>query len=156
MQAVLFDLFGTLDPNLSPRKSHAVTSRMAALYGLPATPFQEAVKGHFPHRMDGTIPDGPDQFAPVCAALGVHPQRGHHDAAYALWHAFQTAGLTPKHDAVSTLTAIRDHGLGRQPDRRPVRQLRGRRRRSPGHRAAADSGSVLRGAGALVRVCDPS
>ena len=110
MEAVIFDLFGTLVPNLSPDRFTAAATRIAELFGVPLKRVVEEIKSQFPQRMSGAILDGPLQFVPLAAALGVAVAETDQHAAYSVWVDFQVAGLTPKPDALHVLEALRERG----------------------------------------------
>jgi len=111
MDAVVFDLFGTLIPNLTWASFDRASRDVARLLGAPLPGLLSELEAQFPRRMTGEIPDGPDQFRPLCDALGIDPPRARLHAAAARWHAWLASGMVPKHDAVATLTALRERGV---------------------------------------------
>ena len=69
MKAVLFDLFGTLVPNLAPEVWSRSCEEIAAILGIDASDYGRLWSERFEERMTGRIPDGPGQFV----ALGTTP-----------------------------------------------------------------------------------
>ena len=71
MRAVLFDLFGTLVPNVSRDAFLQATEEIAATLGGETSRVRDAVLAQFPLRMNGEIPDGPRQFERLAGDLGL-------------------------------------------------------------------------------------
>lgn len=110
-RAVVFDLFGTLVPNLDPAVYRSMVAEVADMFGAPADRFLEEWHGHFVARMDGTLQDGDDMFLPVLDALGIQAPERVLRAAGQLRRDTMRAALRPKPEAIQCLDAIRSRGL---------------------------------------------
>ena len=110
MDAVLFDLFGTLVNNMTPASVGVCLADVAALVGAEPGPFVERWRGTFRGRMDGTVRDGPSMFDPILAVLGVPRDAARTRAAFARWQEELLAGLEPKDDALEALETLRAKG----------------------------------------------
>ncbi|MDH3592198.1 MAG: HAD family hydrolase [Planctomycetota bacterium] len=110
MRAVVFDLFGTLVPNLDPSHYVGRVSRIAAELGVPEEPFLNQWRTTFRARMDGTLIDGPDMYIPILDALGIAWERQQLVDADVIRSSMIQDGLAPKPDAVATLRELQDAG----------------------------------------------
>ncbi|MFN0059996.1 MAG: HAD family hydrolase [Planctomycetota bacterium] len=111
MQAAIFDLFGTLVPNLEPDRYRDFAHRLAHQLGAPAEPFRAAWAHFFRQRMDGTIRDGDEQFIPILEHIGAPVRRELLPGATRIRREFMRAALTPKSDALECLDALRSAGM---------------------------------------------
>jgi len=111
MRAVLFDLFGTLVPNVPPPIHAAAMREMAAALDLEPEAFEAAWKARFQERMDGRLRDGDSQFLPILESLGKTADAERLQAATAARRTYIRAMLQPKSDAVAVLQALRDRGF---------------------------------------------
>ena len=95
MQAVLFDLFGTLVPNITPDAFLRAGERIAQIFGGDPAGVRESLKAQFPMRMTGEIADGPRQFERLANELGLRASDDALAAATRTWRHFLTdAGAT--------------------------------------------------------------
>lgn len=109
-QAVIFDLFGTLVPNLSLPKHKAVLAEMARALGVPAEPFVRGWLTTGPLRMSGAIPTPEDNAALICRDLGVAPDPEALSAAGRIRRAYSARSLLPRPGSVEVLVRIREGG----------------------------------------------
>lgn len=118
MDAVIFDLFGTLVPNLSPTLWQRAYAEIAEALGLEAADFERVWKGFFDGRMRGAYGDVEEQLSAVVQAVGM----GKRAAGLALQaerlmraaevkRRFMLISLAPKPEAVACLEALRARGL---------------------------------------------
>ncbi|MEM7166420.1 MAG: HAD family hydrolase [Planctomycetota bacterium] len=110
-RAVVFDLFGTLVPNLDPSLYRSMLADVAAMFGAEVEPFLKEWHRHFVHRMDGTLQDGDEMFLPTLDALGLQASAQLLREANDLRRETLRSALRPKPDAVSCLQEIRRRGL---------------------------------------------
>ncbi len=112
MDAVFFDLFGTLIPNLTPGGLRGGLDELAGLLGADPEAFHAEWSKGFRGRMEGTVPDGPGVFVPALTALGLDPPADVLAEADRRRAAFFLTQLQPKPDALATLDALRERGCG--------------------------------------------
>src|SRR6185436_17836062 len=70
MDAVIFDLFGTLVPNLSNEYWRGVTVKLALILEVDATVFERAWVASFNQRMTGEVREMEEQFRFVLREMG--------------------------------------------------------------------------------------
>ena len=111
MDAVLFDLFGTLIPNVHRTVWVEATNDIAAILGSPEEALRDEMSAQFPLRMDGTLPDGPLQFASLAENLGARADDAMLEAAANRWNEMLLLGFHPKPEAIGVLEALRASGM---------------------------------------------
>lgn len=111
MKAVLFDLFGTLVPNLPPELWTESCRLISGTLGIPEDEYTRIWSEKFEDRMTGKILDGPEQFDDILQKLDHQVSDEIKSAAYQIHRDLLARALQPKHDAVQTLTQLRDNGL---------------------------------------------
>jgi len=111
MQAVLFDLFGTLIPNLTPIAFREATTSIAGILGGETVRVREVIKTQLQMRMTGEIPDGPRQFERLADEVGREVSDEALATAATVWRGLLTADFHPKPDALATLRSLRERGL---------------------------------------------
>lgn len=110
VSAVIFDLFGTLIPNLALDEHQAVLAEMAGVLGAPAADFIRGWLGSGSLRITGAFGDPTENAAHVCRALGVQAtQPALHEAAR-IRTAYTRRSLVARPGAVETLAAVRATG----------------------------------------------
>ena len=109
--AVIFDLFGTLVPNFSKHELDGVLSEMAALLSAPPEPFVRLWLDTFPQRATGVYRTKGANLAHICDSLSVTVDEELVSRAADLYLAFGQRHLIPCHDAIETLSRVRDAGL---------------------------------------------
>ena len=70
-KAVLFDLFGTLVPNMSMSEHRGVLARMAQVLSAPPDDFTQLWFNTFNERSTGIFQSPEDNVAYICRTLGV-------------------------------------------------------------------------------------
>jgi putative hydrolase of the HAD superfamily len=110
MDAVLFDLFGTLIPNVEPGALRSGLDDLARLFGADPEVFWVEWGKTFPSRMDGSVRDGIDVFRPTLEALGLSPSAVALEEAHRMRRDFFLGQLRPKRDALETLDALLERG----------------------------------------------
>jgi len=109
--AVVFDLFGTLVPSfLEPQYRESIMS-MATILGHPHEAFWELWKEGFNGRILGLITDCQTQVRLICRGLGSEPSEQEIELAVKVRHDYEMATMTPRPDAVKTLTTLKKAGL---------------------------------------------
>lgn len=111
MRAVIFDLFGTLVPNLDPGRLRLAILAMSNSIAAPPAGFERVWNETFAHRMDGRIPDGVDQFRPFADRLGLQVTRAQLEASSEVRRRFMLESLQAKPAAVECLEALKEMGL---------------------------------------------
>jgi putative hydrolase of the HAD superfamily len=111
VDAVIFDLFGTLVPNLPKAHWRGMYRTVARELEVDVDAFEEVWVSGFHARMIGDWRDVDDQLAAVLAALDAQAASHRLRAAAAEKERFIRQSLAPKADAVPTLGALRARGL---------------------------------------------
>lgn len=112
MQAVIFDLFGTLVPNLPPQRWRRLYEDLAAVLEVDTDDFQDKWHAGFEGRMRGSPREVPAQIVAVLEALGTEAHPEPLARASQIKLAFlRDEALTPKPDAVETLAALQARGV---------------------------------------------
>ncbi len=104
--AVIFDLFGTLVPNLARPEHEAVLGEMARILGAPPGPFIRGWMATGPLRMVGQIRSPEDNAAAVCRDLGLTPSPQSLAGAGRIRRSYTERSLQPRPDAAETLQGI--------------------------------------------------
>lgn len=110
MKAVVFDLFGTLVPNLNPARYQDMLATTARLLEAEVDEYLAAWHGTFEQRMDGRLPDT-ETFAEVSRLLGRSPSTAAIERCAELRREAMIQALAPKSDAVACLSELRERGL---------------------------------------------
>lgn len=111
MQAILFDLFGTLVPNRPPDHWAGCFAEIAAVFGAEPHAFYAEWNKLHQARMVGNSPDGERAFDPILHTLGIRAQSEQYRRAYELRIAFMRQAVEPKPDALETLEALAAAGF---------------------------------------------
>lgn len=114
MRAVLFDLFGTLIPNLAATRIAAATRDVAEILGAPLEAVAAELMAQFPLRITGAIQDGPEQFDSLARNLGLNPSRQTLARAARRYRALIDESIQPRPGALEALRTLRarDFALG--------------------------------------------
>ncbi len=110
MDAVLFDLFGTLIPNVARTVFETATAEIAAHLEADAEAVQVEMRRQFPLRMSGEIEDGPRQFERLATTLSARVDDEALASASLAWRAMLSKGFHPKPEALDVLAALRERG----------------------------------------------
>lgn len=111
MRAVLFDLFGTLVPNLPVDAWESAAGQMAHHLGLEPVRFSKTWSGFFRQRMVGEIRDGESQFEEVLSALQHIPPPGGTLEAAKVHRELLRSAITPRKGAAELLDKLQEKGL---------------------------------------------
>ncbi|OUU22785.1 MAG: hypothetical protein CBC13_07110 [Planctomycetia bacterium TMED53] len=111
MKAVLFDLFGTLVPNLAPEVWSSSCEEISHILGIEPDDYARLWSARFEDRMTGRIQDGPAQFDEILQHLNREVSQEIRTQASDTHRELLRKALQPKPDAVSTLEAITDRNL---------------------------------------------
>lgn len=111
MKAVIFDLFGTLVPNIPPARFKVNMRVMAGELGVSPEAFEEEWKKSFKQRMTGEVQDGDQQFVPILQAIGAPIDPGALTRTTAIRNRFLKECLDPKPDALEMLDEMKSRGL---------------------------------------------
>lgn len=110
IDAVVFDLFGTLVPPFSTLGYSAVTREMATVCGVSADSFEEAWIAAYPERDIGAATPA-DQLVTICSHLGCDIEESIVEKAMDLRIAFFQRTLQPRPETVDVLRSLREGGL---------------------------------------------
>jgi putative hydrolase of the HAD superfamily len=110
IDAVVFDLFGTLVPNFGLARFWSCMDRVADVLGAPREGFRAEWRACFPERMDGRLPDGEEMFVPLLRNLGVGTDRAALAEANRLRRDFLATELVPKDTAPECLAELQRRG----------------------------------------------
>lgn len=110
-EAVIFDLFGTLVDNFSPREYEMVLVEMASVLSASSDDFVKLWSNISEERMKGTIQSPEAAIDHVCRILGVHPEDAHINlAAQIKFDVTKRKIMRPKTDAVEILSRLKSEG----------------------------------------------
>ncbi len=111
MDAVLFDLFGTLIPNVPRTVFETATADIAAHLEAETEAVQVEMRRQFPLRMSGEIEDGPRQFERLARTLSARVDDEALESASRAWRTMLLKGFHPKPEALGVLDALRARGI---------------------------------------------
>lgn len=110
MDAVLFDLFGTLVPNMAPAEYWTCVEELAGILHAPQESFREVWSASFPERMRGTLRDGAHLFGELLGRLGLPADPGRVERAVACWDGYHQRAVEPRDGAIECLDQLRRRG----------------------------------------------
>jgi putative hydrolase of the HAD superfamily len=111
MKAVLFDLFGTLVDNATVAQVSSLHAAIAEAIGVPAHEFEAGWVATFQERSRGMHGSVVGSIVAAAARCSVPYDESALPRAAEIRHAFTRGWLTPRPDAVATLSALRTRGL---------------------------------------------
>jgi putative hydrolase of the HAD superfamily len=111
LQAVIFDLFGTLVENFSVRDYQEALEAMAAVLEVPAGDFAQAWMDTFAERTTRGSTQTEDDIELMCRQLGAPAGLQQVAAAAQLRRDFTRRQLNPREGALETLRDLRSLGL---------------------------------------------
>jgi putative hydrolase of the HAD superfamily len=111
--AVIFDLFGTLVPSVSPQKYEALLAEVGQALGTAPEDFIRLWLGEevVALRTTGAFKSRAEGLKYVCSKLGLEPGPEALQRAVAAGNGFDISLLTPRPDASRTLKTLRERGL---------------------------------------------
>jgi putative hydrolase of the HAD superfamily len=110
IDAVVFDLFGTLVPNFSLERFWECIDRIADVLGAPREGFRAEWRACFRQRMDGRLRDGADMFVPLLREMGIPTDAATLADADRIRSDFFTTELVPKAGARECLEELKRRG----------------------------------------------
>lgn len=108
--AVIFDLFGTLVDNFSFQEHERVLSEMAVILSVPINDFARLWRSTFYERATGFFETEEANIKHICRTLGLQVEPDRIAAAAQIRSDFIPRTLTPRDDAVETLTQLKARG----------------------------------------------
>jgi putative hydrolase of the HAD superfamily len=109
-EAVIFDLFGTLVPNMSLSEHRAVLMRMADVLAAPPDDFVQLWFDTFDERITGIFQSPDDNVAYICRTLGVSVDATKVKRATRIRFDYSVQSMVPRSDAVETLSHLKYEG----------------------------------------------
>jgi len=108
--AVIFDLFGTLVPNMSLSEHRAVLTRMADVLSAPPDDFVQLWFDTFNERITGVFQSPNDNVAYICRTLGVSVDETKVKRATRIRFDYSVQSMVPRSDAIETLSHLKYEG----------------------------------------------
>jgi putative hydrolase of the HAD superfamily len=109
-QAVIFDLFGTLVPNMSLSEHRAVLTRMADVLSAPPDDFVQLWFDTFSERSTGIFQSPDDNVEYICRTLGVSVNEIEVKRATRIRFDYSVRSMIPRSDAIETLSHLKYKG----------------------------------------------
>ncbi|MGE4618851.1 MAG: HAD family hydrolase [Planctomycetota bacterium] len=111
MRAILFDLFGTLVPNLPCSTWEQSSDSIAMALGVPPQTYRDLWEPKFKERMTGEILDGEQQFDEILELSGIEASIEKRRSAARLHLDLLSEALIPKNEACEVLENLVARGL---------------------------------------------
>ena len=108
--AVIFDLFGTLIPDMSLSEHRAVLTRMANVLSAPPADFVQLWFDTFNERSIGIFQSPDDNIAYICKTLGVSVNEVKVNRATRIRFDYSVRSMVPRSDAIETLSHLKYEG----------------------------------------------
>ena len=108
--AVIFDLFGTLTPTVTPADYDAMLQELADALGAPAGAFRERWRASMQERESGGFGDMEGVLRTIGADAGAQPSKAALDGAGRSWRQQTREWLRPRPVAVATVSALGEAG----------------------------------------------
>jgi len=109
-KAVIFDLFGTLIPNMSLSEHRAVLTRMADVLSAPPDDFIQLWFDTFNERSTGIFESPDDNVEYICRTLGVSVNKTKVKVATQIRFDYSVRSMVPRSDAIETLSRLKYEG----------------------------------------------
>jgi len=109
-EAVIFDLFGTLVPNMSLPEHRAILVRMAHLLSAPTDDFVQLWFDTFNERCTGIFQSPDDNVAYICRTLGVSVNETKVKRATRIRFNYSVQSMVPRSDAIELLSTLKTYG----------------------------------------------
>ena len=109
-EAVIFDLFGTLIPNMSLSEHRAVLTRMADVLSAPPDDFVQLWFDTFNERSTGIFQSPDDNIEYICRTLGVSVNETKLKRATQIRFDYSVRSIVPRSDAIETLSHLKYEG----------------------------------------------
>ncbi len=111
MRAVLFDLFGTLVDNPTTAEVSQLHQEVASVLGVPAEDYARGWKATFHDRAQGKHGSVAKSIAAAAAMNGNVINKDSLSRAVEIRYEFTRGWLTPRTDALSTVSELKNRGL---------------------------------------------
>lgn len=109
-KAVIFDLFGTLVPNMSLSEHRAILMRMAHVLSAPPDDFAQLWFDTFNERSTGIFQSPGDNVEYICRTLGVSVNETQVKLATRIRFDYAVQSMMPRPDAIETLSHLKFEG----------------------------------------------
>jgi putative hydrolase of the HAD superfamily len=109
-KAVIFDMFGTLVPNMSLSEHRAVLTRMAHVLSAPPDDFAQLWFDTFNERSTGIFQSPDDNVEYICRTLGVSVNETQVKLATRIRFDYAVQSMMPRPDAIETLSHLKFEG----------------------------------------------
>lgn len=109
-KAVIFDLFGTLVPNMALLEHRAVLTRMAHVLSAPPDDFARLWFDTFDERSTGIFQSPDDNVEYICQTLGVSVNETKVKLATRIRFDYSVQSMIPRPDAIETLSHLKFKG----------------------------------------------
>ena len=106
-EAVIFDLFGTLIPNMSVSEHRVVLTRMAEVLSAPPDDFVKLWFETFNERSTGVFRSPDANIAYICRTLGVSVDETDVKRAARIRFNYSIQSMVPRSDAIETLSHLK-------------------------------------------------
>ena len=106
-QAVIFDLFGTLVPNMSLSEHRAILTRMAHVLSAPPDDFVQLWFDTFNERSTGIFQTPDENVEFICRTLGVSVDETEVKRATRIRFDYSVQSMVPRPDAIETLSHLK-------------------------------------------------
>jgi putative hydrolase of the HAD superfamily len=110
LEAVVFDLYGTLVPEFPLSRWDAMFEGMAAALGADLGAFRAAWEGTIVERQTGVLGDVAENVRVICERIGLEPRAGSLERSLEVRAAMYRDLFRPQPGAVETLRWLREHG----------------------------------------------
>ena len=109
-EAVIFDLFGTLVDNFSLQEHRNVLVHMASILSATSDDFVRLWFDTFSERATGIFENPESNIEYICKRLGIYTEDAQVKHAAKVRFDFTARSMTPRPDAVETLTRLKSKG----------------------------------------------
>ena len=106
-EAVIFDLFGTLIPNMSVSEHRVVLTRMAEVLSVPPDDFVKLWFETFNERSTGVFRSPDANITYICRTLGVSVDETDVKRAAQIRFNYSVQSMVPRSDAIETLSQLK-------------------------------------------------
>lgn len=106
-KAIIFDLFGTLIPNMSLSEHQAILERMAHALSVPPEDFVQLWFNTFNERCTGVFQTPDDNVLYICQTLGVSVNETKVKHAARIRFDYSVQSMVPRPDAIETLSHLK-------------------------------------------------
>jgi putative hydrolase of the HAD superfamily len=109
-KAVIFDLFGTLVPNMALSGHRDILEQMAHILSAPADDFLQLWFNTFNERCTGIFQTPDDNVEHICRTLGTAVDKNRVQLATRIRFDYAVRAMTPRPDAIETISHLKSKG----------------------------------------------